>query len=513
MTTRGDSNAHLDDADATGGERGARAADLDAAVARSRTIGRDGSLDETADLGDLRGAFGNDLGDASVEPSHEEFGPVSSRGGASASTAHAADADAPSSADADAPVRADAAAGDATSDDASTGGRTPGDVPPGEDAVAPRAHAREGDVARGDTAPDVDPADRDPAARDAAADDAAHDDAAHDGAAADDAERAGAAPLGPVAGPAAAPTVAPAEHVVGPATESDAARDDADAESAGGASSATVADDDVARGTETERATTTDADGDGEGARDADAGAVAAGAVAAGATAVGATAASSKTVEVDRTRRVGDGRDDETFAPLRLSDESGEAAAKPRKRSNRGAAFWLALIGTIVFGALFLVAFAALRAVYTDERDLVATMLAFAPTAAFYLPVVAVGVLFVLWAIVSNRAGHWSYVIATLVAGVVAYLAYHAGVALQLTFNTGGMTIVDPFATVLDPTHLPAGLVAALLAMLTVQWFGGMIASRGQRLRAKHRAALRSYESASAVPAAEPRATASETRA
>lgn len=76
MTTRGDSNPPIDDATGPGGSHRAGAADLDAAVARSRTIGRDGSIDETADLGGVRGAFDDDLGAASVEPSHEDFAPV-----------------------------------------------------------------------------------------------------------------------------------------------------------------------------------------------------------------------------------------------------------------------------------------------------------------------------------------------------------------------------------------------------------------------------------------------------
>src|SRR5690606_29269232 len=156
-------------------------------------------------------------------------------------------------------------------------------------------------------------------------------------------------------------------------------------------------------------------------------------------------------------------------------EEPGGTPLPPKPRSNRGFAFAMALIGSLVAAALFLVAFAGLRAVYTEHTDIVASMLEFLPTAPFYVPAALVGLFFILWAIVSNRAGYWSYAIASLFAAAIGYVGYHLGVALQLSLNTGGLTLVDPLATITDQAHLPAGLVAALIAALVVTWFGTII--------------------------------------
>lgn len=208
-----------------------------------------------------------------------------------------------------------------------------------------------------------------------------------------------------------------------------------------------------------------------------------------------AEAAIPATIEVDRTgssrEREAASAEAEVLAPLGLDDTLLEERPP---RSNRVFAFWFALLGGIVFAGLFLAAFAALRAVLTEHRDLLANALAFAPTAAFWLPAIIVAVLLILWAVISNRAGSWSYIAGSLVAAAVAYTAYHVGVALQLTLNTGGLTIVDPFATITDPAHLPAGLLAGLIASQVFTWFGGIIASRGRALRREHAGRSRRQE-------------------
>lgn len=234
-----------------------------------------------------------------------------------------------------------------------------------------------------------------------------------------------------------------------------------------------------------------DGDRDGAGAAVAGAGAAAAAGTAAGA--AGGSRASKRTIEVDRSRDAD--AETNTFAPLGLGESAAPTAPTPPKsKSNRVTAFIVALVGTLVYGALFAVAFAGLRAIYTDNTDIVASMLEFATTAAFYLPVIAVGLFFIIWSIVSNRAGHWSYAIASVLVTAVAYFAYHVGVALQLTINTAGDMIVDPLQSIIDQAHLPAGLVAALLAALVVTFFGAIIASRGRRLYARGRMAQRRYE-------------------
>ncbi|MGO2111848.1 MAG: hypothetical protein ACTH31_09560 [Pseudoclavibacter sp.] len=475
--TRGFVSTQPDGADGPGARSSADSAanDLDAAVARSRAIGRDGEFDDTIALDDVRASFADEPIVGSVEPADDDF----------VSAVHAPSDDAQFARPVEATPASDAAAVDvASAGEASeaagngpdamvaepsngtdAGAGTVGAGPVGAETVGAgtvradgvEAAALDAETADATETPDPEAHTADAGSADAAAADATLADATPAGATpADatpvDATTADATPDAASPAEASADDAAPMDHA---ATTEDAATTEAP----------TTATPDEA----------TDADSDAEPE---------------------AHPRASGTIEVDRTT----GTDDATtFAPLGLSldtptAEPDDAPVAPAKRSNRVFAFVVSLLGALVYGALFLAAFAGLRAIYTDNTDIVASMLEFAPTAAFYAPVALVGILFIVWALISNRAGHWSYAGASLVAAALGYLGYHLGVALQLTLNTGGLTLVDPFATIFDQAHLPAGLVAALAATIVVTWFGALIASRGRRLYAKNRLARRRYE-------------------
>ena len=433
--------------------------EVDAAVARSRSIGTDGTV--RAD-GVSQGAF-DEGRDAGVEPSGERFGAAA----ADADGGHGGTSPTPLS-----PAAAASAAG------ASTTAHEP--APAADDHETrelPRLDDRDA------------PADSVPTGREAApvalvpgdvtAEGAAHEgDASADDAAIDEASRPDV--VGPAVGPRSEPTVAPVSATYGPAEAED--DPDVEAEPAAGAHADGDADGDgVSDGDER--------DGDRSGAGTA----VAAGAAGA---AAGAATGTRRTIEIDRTR------DNEQFAPLGVRDtEASEPLTAPRKRSNRGVAFWCALLGTIVFAALDGAGFAFFRTLSGQGGDFVGNLLQFLPTAAFWLPVVVFGLFFIVWALISNRAGFWSYVVGGLIAVALVFAGYHAGVATQLSFNTGGMTLVDPLGTLIDPAHLPASLLAALAAREAFTWFGAIIASRGRRLKAHHLRARRDYEGRKAAAA------------
>ncbi|KAB1662261.1 hypothetical protein F8O01_02035 [Pseudoclavibacter chungangensis] len=189
--------------------------------------------------------------------------------------------------------------------------------------------------------------------------------------------------------------------------------------------------------------------------------------------------------------------DRRTFAPLALSEEAIELPtlpAEPLPRGNRAFGFIMALFGTGVFAAAYVFAFAGVRALLTAHTDVLVTAGDFIVTTPFILPVVAFGILFVLWTLVAGRAGWGWYVLGGLVAAVVAFVAYHVGVAMQLTLNAGGFVPADPFASLVDPTHLPGSLVAAIVAREAFTWVGALVGLRGRRVTATNARERAAYE-------------------
>lgn len=477
--------------------------DLDAAVARSRAIGRDGSLRDGADRAPFESS---EVG--GVEPSHEEFTvrrPLTRARSASPSLSlrgSMLDGGRRTSL----PASHDRFLGEHGADRGPVGAQA-ADEAPGvggaeNDEPVVGEHAAEqsvGDDGGADAPVTADAAGDGPEVGERAVGESGADDAPETATPATGTAAAGTAAA------AAATTVLGPEPKPGTARAHDDAEYDADdvyveptpfdgEDPVGDDERAGRDVDDDAREPDVDDASAEDAeatDSDAD-ARDADA---------------TRASASPGTIEIDRSAD-----DSVAFAPLRLSEPAPARPVAPKPASNRGVACVVALLGTIVFAALFLVAFVLLRAIYTENTDLVASMLAFLPTAAFYVPVCAFGVFFVLWAVVSNRAGSGSYAVAALFGAVVAALGYHVGVALQLAINEG-FAAFSPLATLTDPEHLPASLVAALFAALVIFWFGTPIAARGRRLAARARVARRRYEQERAQSAELDGAEREETRA
>lgn len=202
--------------------------------------------------------------------------------------------------------------------------------------------------------------------------------------------------------------------------------------------------------------------------------------------------------------------DDSTFAPLRLSvptDNDDLAPVKPKKRGNRMFAVFVALVASVVFAALYLLAFALLRTAFNTGLDPIGEASEFAITAAFTVPVTVFAAFGVIWALIVNRAGWWAYVLGGFLAAALVVVGYYFGAALQQHLADGlpltSIQLDEVLAKFRASEHLLTALVAAIAAREAFTWVGGIAAARGHRVSRANRRAKLSYEKRMAERAAE----------
>lgn len=167
---------------------------------------------------------------------------------------------------------------------------------------------------------------------------------------------------------------------------------------------------------------------------------------------------------------------------------------EPDKRGNRGFAFFTALLATVVFGALYAAAFTAARMIFNTGGDFVGGVLEFIGTAPFYVPVALFGIFLIVWSLIANRAGWWSYILASLLAAVLTGAGYYVGVAFQDVVN-GQPWSNETFETALrSAEHLPGALLAFIAGRESALWIGGIAALRGRRVKKRNAAERAEYD-------------------
>ncbi|SJM58791.1 hypothetical protein [Gulosibacter sp. 10] len=166
----------------------------------------------------------------------------------------------------------------------------------------------------------------------------------------------------------------------------------------------------------------------------------------------------------------------------------------PQKRGNRVFALIMAVIASIVFAGLYAAGFAAARWFFTPGVDLLAGGLEFIGTAAFYVPVAIFGVVMILWSVISNRAGWWSYILGSLVLAVLVAAGYYLGVGAQELVNGRPWSNEVVISAIRDTAHLPGALIAFIAARESANWIGGLIAARGRHVAKRNAAERSEYE-------------------
>lgn len=167
----------------------------------------------------------------------------------------------------------------------------------------------------------------------------------------------------------------------------------------------------------------------------------------------------------------------------------------PEQRQNRGFAVFTAIIASLVFAAVLALGFSAAAIIYGGASgNLVDVMLGFIGTAAFFIPVALFTIFMVLWSLVANRAGWWSYIIASLLVAVLVFFGYHLGIAAQDVVNGEAFSFDKFLASLRAPEQLPGALISFIAAREAALWIGGIASLRGRRVKRKNAEAQAEYE-------------------
>jgi hypothetical protein len=163
------------------------------------------------------------------------------------------------------------------------------------------------------------------------------------------------------------------------------------------------------------------------------------------------------------------------------------APAAPRPQSNRGFGALIALVSTVLFVVLLALAAAVLGLLIEGRFGF-----DFLGQGAFYAPVIAFLIGFVLLVLILNRAAWWSYIVGSIFVALVVY------------FGTIGFGMISEGVFVETPDGArelffaqlgnPFVIVSALIAREVSMWVGAGIAARGRRVKERNVVARESYD-------------------
>ncbi|WP_347754561.1 hypothetical protein [Agrococcus sp. ProA11] len=213
-----------------------------------------------------------------------------------------------------------------------------------------------------------------------------------------------------------------------------------------------------------------------------------------------------------RTERFGIVRDEVPPSTIAVDEETARAAAggtpivlveepqPPRRKGARGVGFLVALLASIIFAALFAVAFFAVGYLFDRAFNATETLETVWLRPSYLLPVVVFFLAYWLITLLVNRAGWWAHVLGAFVVALLVYAAHIAGAHIE---QEGGWSA---YASVfsMDLQSLgqlvlaPLSVLAFILAREVPIWFGGIVARRGRKARDWNRQALDDFNAENA---------------
>jgi hypothetical protein len=169
-----------------------------------------------------------------------------------------------------------------------------------------------------------------------------------------------------------------------------------------------------------------------------------------------------------------------------------EPIEPPQKRGNRGFGFLFVIIATIVFAALYALAGAIIIGLSRPEDIFGGTFTGFLKSTAFWVPPLFFFVIYLLLALIVNRAGWWAYIIGSVIVGLVVYFGSIGVFVLQEHIT--GLTPAKAGVLFEKTATQPFVILGGLLARETALWFGAAIAARGRRVKARNVEAREQFE-------------------
>ncbi|MET4703596.1 hypothetical protein [Frigoribacterium sp. UYMn621] len=168
----------------------------------------------------------------------------------------------------------------------------------------------------------------------------------------------------------------------------------------------------------------------------------------------------------------------------------------PRRKGNRGFGVLIALLSSVLFAALYAVAIAAIHSVEIGEFRF-----DFFGSLAYYTPIAFFFIGFVIVVLLANRASWWSYVLGSLLVGLVVYFG-SVGTSL-LVNNVFALTPNSAARLFSVALTSPFIIAAALLAREVSMWMGALISARGRKVKLRNLEARDTFDRESAERTAE----------
>jgi hypothetical protein len=200
--------------------------------------------------------------------------------------------------------------------------------------------------------------------------------------------------------------------------------------------------------------------------------------------------AAPRSVEPTGEQRAEEQRDEEaarTATPVYVT-----APTPPTARGNRGIGILIVLLATLVYAIVYAAVSLAYFALNFAGRGYLGQFESYVTSVAFWVPVAAFFVLFVLLVAIVNRGGWWAYVLGGFLVAVGVYFAYIGGALLEVQAWT--MTAAQANRLLAQLWANPLTLGAAIVARELTLWFGAWIAARGRRVRQRNLDAKRDFD-------------------
>jgi len=161
-----------------------------------------------------------------------------------------------------------------------------------------------------------------------------------------------------------------------------------------------------------------------------------------------------------------------------------QAPLPPRVRGNRVVGVLLALVGTVLFAAVYAAAATIPLTIRFSGAGFSPAFSAFVQNAIFWIPIMMFALGFIVLTVILNRAGWWAHVIGSL---LVALFVYFASIGLLLLVgNVFSLTSAQATSAFGALAGNPLMIAAALVAREVSIWIGLAIAARGRRVRVRN---------------------------
>ena len=167
------------------------------------------------------------------------------------------------------------------------------------------------------------------------------------------------------------------------------------------------------------------------------------------------------------------------------------APTPPKARGNRWMGILIDVVATVVFAIVYAAVALGLYAL-RDSHTAVHTWELYVQRAGFWVPVVLFFLAYALIIAIVNRGGWWAYLLGSFFVGVIVYFAYIGGALL--TVEAWKLTAAEAWQFVGTLWANPLTIASAIVAREVSLWFGGWIAARGRRVRARNLEARREYD-------------------